>query len=88
MAQGPKTVCPGPRRAVHSVWWGPQRHGRDKVDFGQIPKGSACHTKERGALLLVMNNQKGLREKVQSEGPIWPEEVFYFSYEVCFNNWN
>lgn len=78
MARGPKTVCPSSRfKAVRSVWQGPQRHGRDKVGFGQILKGSTCHTKELGALPLVMTNQMGLREtKVQTEAT--------FSLKKCF----
>lgn len=63
-----------------SVQYGGDHRGMEgigtKVGFGQIPKGSACHTKELGALLLVMNNQKGLREKVQTEATFGLKKCF------------
>ena len=47
-----------------------------KVGFGQIHKGSACHAKELGASLLLMNNQKCLREKVQTEATLGLKKCF------------
>lgn len=48
-----------------------------KVGCGLIQKGLACHAKQPGACLLVMNNQeKCLREKVQTEAT--------FSLKKCF----
>lgn len=39
-----------------------------KVGCDQIQEGLACHAKEPGALLWVMNNQETcLREEVQNE---------------------
>lgn len=49
-----------------------------KVGLGQIQKGFACHAKELGALLSVMNNQKRLTEKVQTEAT--------FGLKTCFTS--
>lgn len=82
----PESVCPGSGRAMRQNGWDTKcmEGTGPKVGCGQMQEGPACHAKETGALLLVMNNQRCLREKVQTEATFSLKSILFHLYKVFF----
>lgn len=55
-----------------------------RVGCGEIQEGLACLAKETGTLLLVMNNQRCLPEKIQTEATFSLKSALFHLYKIFF----